>query len=174
MVLLLLSGVSVLIAGCSKPAAPAAAPSKSAAAGPATNVGTAKTESMVSSNELATHKAVFERRPGGRDPFFPTSTRLPKVAADGPSTNQPPRLPLSSYIKLTGIRPSKTRPLAMINQTLFETGERGSVTVFVPNAAGAADAQKVLIRCLEIRDDCVLITVEGEPGVKQLREPAGP
>ena len=172
MVLLLLWGFCVV--GCGKPQAPAVAPPKSAAASQGTNLPAAKPEMIASSNQFVMHKGAFERRPGGKDPFFPASIRLPRAASDSPSTNQAPRLPLSSYIKLTGIRPSKTRPLAMINQTLFEPGERGEVGVSFPNSSGGNDLQKVRIRCLEVREDSVVIQIEGESGVKELRQPASP
>ncbi|MBI2948501.1 MAG: hypothetical protein HYY23_12725 [Verrucomicrobia bacterium] len=172
MVLLLLSGFYV--AGCSKPTAPAAASTKSAAASPGTNVVAAKTEMNAASNELVLHKARFERKPGGRDPFFPASHRLPRVASDSPSSNAPPRLPLSSYIKLTGLRPSPTRPLAMINQTPFEPGERGDIAVSIPISASSNEIQKVRIRCVQIREDFVEIQIEGELGTTKLRNPVGP
>ncbi len=172
MVLLLLC--VVLVAGCDKPANPQTAPLKSTAVNPGTNVKTAKTGMTGSTNEIMTRQAVFERQLGSKDPFFPKSSRLPKVSADGQSTNQAPRLPLSAYIKLTGIRPSKTRPIAMINQTFFEPGERGDVTVSIPSSSGATEVQKVRIRCQEIREDAVVISIEGEPGVIKLSKPAGP
>lgn len=172
MVPLLLSGFYV--AGCSKPPTPTAAPPKKATASSVTNGVTAKTEMTAASNEIVLHKAAFERKPGGKDPFFPASIRLPKAPSDTTSSNQPPRLPLSSYLKLTGLRPSQTRPIAMINQTPFEPGERGEVAVSVPSASGSNETQRVRIRCLEIRQETVVIHIEGEPGVKELHQPAGP
>lgn len=170
LVLLLLLGC--FVAGCGNPAGPATASPKKTAASPVTN--TAKNMTIVSTNEFVMHTAVFENWPGRKDPFFPNSGRLPKKS-DGTSTvKQPPRLPLSSYIKLSAIRPSKIRPIAMINQTFFEPGELGDVTIRFPNSAGTTDSQKVRIRCLEIRQDSVLISIEGEPGVKELRQPTGP
>lgn len=172
MVLLLLC--VLWIAGCEKPASPQAAPAKSTAVSPGTNVKTAKTAMTASSNEIVMHKAVFERPLGSKDPFFPNSSRLPRIATDGRATNQAPRLPLSAYVKLTGIRPSKTRPIAVINQTLFEPGERGDVTVSIPGSSGATEVQKVRIRCHEIREDSVVVSIEGEPGLKELRQAPGP
>ena len=172
MVFLLLFGLCAT--GCSKPATPAPAASPNAAATQKPNATAPKLEPPAPTNEIPTHKAFFERRPNGRDPFFPASVRLPRVASDSQLTNQPPRLPLSSYIKLMGIRPSKTRPLAMINDTLFEPGERGDVSVLIPASSGSNDVQKVRIRCLEIRGETVVIQIEGESGVKELRQPVAP
>ena len=170
LVLLLLCGM--ILAGCGKPPPAPVASAKGTSASAGTNMTTAKTELTATTNEFVMHKAVFAPLPGARDPFFPASTRLPAAPADSPSTNQaPPRLPLSSYIKLTGIRPSKSRPFAMINQTFFEPGERGEISISFPNSSGTADVQKVRIRCLAIRENSVDISIEGEPGVTTLREP---
>ena len=170
---LLLCGI--ILAGCGNPPPAPVAAAKGTPTSSGTNAPAAKTELTAATNEFLMHKAVFAQLPGARDPFFPTSTRLPAAPSDSPSTDQaPPRLPLSSYIKLTGIRPSKSRPFAMINQTFFEPGERGEISISFPNASGTADVQKVRIRCLAIREDAVDINIEGEPGVTTLREPPQP
>jgi hypothetical protein len=99
----------------------------------------------------------------GRDPFFPQARR--GTGRDG--IEQAP-LPLLSYLQLMGIRPGTKRPLALINKTSFAPGETGEVIVIITNQNRTAQ-QKVSLRCLEIRQDSVLISIVGEPGVKELR-----
>ena len=119
-------------------------------------------------NNVNLASAVFELVPGGKDPFFPNSLRIPSASVDGPEGETKPRLPLSSYLKITGLRPSSTRPLALINDTIFEPGEEGTVQVVFQSDSATNETRVVKIQCLEIRGDSVLIRIEGESGVKTL------
>jgi hypothetical protein len=99
----------------------------------------------------------------GRDPFFPHLSR-----GTGRESLDSAPLPLQSYLKLVGIRPGTARPLALINRTSFAPGEEGDISIVVTNHSHVA-VQKINVRCLEIRPDSVLISIAGEPGVKELR-----
>lgn len=120
-------------------------------------------------------QVVFDPPGTGKDPFFPTSTRMP-VENDG--TNEMavvrPILPLSSYLKLTGLWSAPPSPLAFINKTDFRPGEQGTVTVVITNAQNKLEPRQVLVRCLEIRRESVLISVDGESGQIELPLPAMP
>jgi hypothetical protein len=77
-------------------------------------------------------------------------------------------MPPSSYLKLVGIRPGTTRPMALINRTALGPGEEASVSIVLSNQLPKLEVQKVNVRCLAIRRDSVLISIEGEEGVKEL------
>jgi len=106
----------------------------------------------------------------GGDPFFPKSKRR---AAKTPDAVVAAPLPLLSYLKLVGIRPGTTRPMALINRTAFAPGEEGDVSIVVSNQLSQLQLQKISIRCLEIRRDSVLINIAGETGPKELRMAQG-
>jgi hypothetical protein len=165
--LLALGAVFALtLVGCSSD------PSPSAAAGPA-NAGKAKagatanaaaTDSAAGKMVASTRKSVFHVDPQfGRDPFFPGSSRA-TAKADAPAV----RLPLISYLRLVGIRPGTTRPMALINRTALGPGEEASVSIVVSNQPSKLEMQKVNVKCVEIRRESVLISIEGEEGVKEL------
>jgi hypothetical protein len=165
---------ALFMTGCSKPTNPTAGPSTNATSPRGTNPPAANPTISGITNEPASPRSVFNPLSGGKDPFFPRTTRLPQIATEKQPIDQRPLLPLSNYVKLTGIRPSKTRPLATINTTLFEQGERAAVTVLTPRNSNATSLQTVQVHCLEIRQDSVLVSIEGEPGVKELRMPGSP
>jgi hypothetical protein len=103
----------------------------------------------------------------GHDPFFPDSTRrLPRLASITQTAK--PVQQCWNFLKLTGLWPSKSRPLALINTTAIGPGEEASITVLVPSGQGRSESRKLLVRCLEIRPASVLISVEGESGTKEL------
>ncbi len=107
----------------------------------------------------------------GRDPFFPDSVRrLPQMALTTPAaaktTARP--LPSSDLLKLSGLYPSGDRPLALINRTPMSPGEQAKVSVVVKDGPGGPESRKLLVRCLEVRPTSVVISVEGEPGTKEL------
>jgi len=106
----------------------------------------------------------------GRDPFFPDSTRrLPKVVRNVIAA-QPvrPAAPPSDLLKLTGLWTSKNRSLALINKTPLGPGEAANITVTVLGGQSQPESHKLLVRCLEVRSNSVVISVEGEPGTKEL------
>lgn len=85
----------------------------------------------------------------GRDPFFPNSTRRgPKVMNTNTTVVVPP-----SKLTLNGLSGSRQNRLAIINHRTFSVGEEAEVRV---------DGQPVKVRCLEIRDKSVVVTVNGD------------
>jgi hypothetical protein len=97
----------------------------------------------------------------GKDPFFPNSLRRqPGRSADVPAPVVAPLL--VSEFKLKGITGPANRRFALINNRDFEVGEKGSVY---------AGGKKVVIKCEKIGPRSVWITIEGQPGLKELRLP---
>jgi hypothetical protein len=99
----------------------------------------------------------------GRGPFFPRSTRvytpvLPLLVM--PTTNAVPAFPTD--IRLKGISGSMDHRLALINNHTFEAGEEAEVTTV---------SGRILVRCLQIREESVLIQVG--PERRELRMRAG-
>lgn len=105
--------------------------------------------------------SVFDQKlKGGKDPFFPGSARLVvKEVIPGQKQVAAPVDPTKD-LSLKGITGSKGRRLALINNQLFETGEQA--TVRVPTG-------QIKVRCVEIRDHSVIITVDGGSDTKELR-----
>jgi hypothetical protein len=168
--LALLVLLAVLIAGCGKPAGPPPGGAASPAANRATN-SIATNTTNAPANEAMLQKAIFEDRPDGRDPFFPRSSRRKQAAAQVSGEAPKPKLPLSSYLKLTGLVLIKSQPSAWINGSMFAPGERGTAKVTFTNSHNMVEVQEVHLRCLEIRKGSVVIRVEGESGDTVLRVP---
>jgi len=106
----------------------------------------------------------------GVDPFFPDSDRrLPKTSQAKTEESRRKVKPLSDFLRLTGLWGSSSQPLALINRTPFAPGEEARVTVVVPDdQKKVSESHKLVVRCLEVRQDSVLIMVEGEQGTKEL------
>jgi hypothetical protein len=95
----------------------------------------------------------------GRDPFFPKSTRLfGQVVVATPTNNAPEVITVELQLKALSGAPGHR--LAIINNHTFEVGEEGEV----PTNAGRAR-----IRCLDIKEDSVLVQVGGEQRLLRLR-----
>ena len=94
----------------------------------------------------------------GRDPFYPSST-LGFPNANVTRTNNtvaaaPPRM------SLMGISGTREKPLAIINGRTFGKGEDQEV----PSPNG-----KLRVKCVEIKEDSVIIDVNGERQELRLR-----
>ena len=163
--------LAVALAGCGTDPVSSGAKVPGDRASKAPAIASASGPGASSTNGVAlVPKSVFQLgAQSGRDPFFPDSNRG-TANTDGALAS---RLPLVSYLKLLGIRPGTTRPMALINRTAFAPGEEGDVSIVVPNPFGKAEVEKVSIRCLEIRRDSVLISIAGEEGSKELRMSQG-
>ncbi len=86
----------------------------------------------------------------GRNPFFPQSAQpLPEL--DKSQKNRPFE---PGWFTLNGITPNGPKRTCMINSRTFEAGESGEVKL--PSGA------RMLIKCEEIRNDSVIIIVNGE------------
>jgi hypothetical protein len=105
----------------------------------------------------AAPKSVFNSQPGsGKDPFFPKSTRLipiPSVRVDPASLN-------SDFIVLTGLSIRNQRRLAIINNYTVEAGEEFTLKV---------NGRPFKVKCIEIKDNSVIINVNGSTKELQLR-----
>ena len=95
---------------------------------------------------------------GGKDPFFPLSTRLhPIPVFTTTSTNVAPYVvPLD----LKGISGAVDHRLAIINNRTFGVGEEGEMTI---------NAGRVRIVCKEIKDDSVRVLINGQERTLRLR-----
>jgi hypothetical protein len=108
-------------------------------------------------------KAVFQTDvESGRDPFFPESTRRQQFAAQAPSYEAAP-LPIAELV-LRGILGSPEDRLALINSRIFTLGDEGFVNV---------PSGRILVRCLEIREDSAVVAVGDNPKTVELRLRAG-
>ena len=115
-----------------------------AAPAPATNsVGAA-------ASALSAFPSTFDLRLG-KDPFFPKSRRMESGKALAPI----PVVPLT----LKGISGAKGKRLAIISNRTFEVGEVGEVRL---------NDRTVKVRCLEIRENSVLVEIDGVAEAKEL------
>jgi len=87
--------------------------------------------------------------PNGRDPFFPRSQSR---AASAGSTNTS-RVASSSLV-YRGVSGPPERRLAVINNASFSAGEEKEIVI-----AGS----RIKVRCEEIRDDLVVVSVGSPP-----------
>jgi hypothetical protein len=96
----------------------------------------------------------------GKDPFYPTSMRLFASVTVTPATPQPAFSAVELQLKALSGPPDHR--LAIINNHTFEAGEEGEVGT----NAGQGRAR---IRCLQIKEDSVLVQIGGEQRVLRLR-----
>ena len=114
-------------------------------------------EKNLTSAQLVIPKSVFvDDLKTGKDPFFPyTARRVEKVPLAPTSNGTMPIQPrnLLDQVLLKGISGTGTRRFALINNHTFEVGEQAEVKT---------NEGKIKIRCLEIRDRSVVVSVAGE------------
>ena len=97
----------------------------------------------------------------GKDPFFPLSTRLnPPPPTPVTPTNSAPAPVQPVQLDLKGISGALNHRLAIINNQTFGVGEAGEVT---------ANSARVRIVCQEIKDDSVVVLVNGQKRTLHLR-----
>ena len=102
--------------------------------------------------ELHFVPSVFVAKPGfGKDPFFPKSTRLGPVQVTTNTVEVSPT-PISSLI-LKGISGPKNHRLAIINNKTFEIGEEAEIK---------AVGETLRVKCIDVRDDGVVVSVNGQ------------
>ena len=122
----------------------------------------AHAETSAAPAEMVVPKSVFvDDASLGKDPFFPKSDRRQKTQAQAVGTNtvvQPTTI--LSQLKLNGFSNAKNHRLALINGTTFESGELAEVKI---------GARLVKVRCREIRENSVLVSVEGMNETKELQ-----
>lgn len=106
--------------------------------------------------EAILRKSVFQDDlKNGKDPFFPKSTRRGERLPNS-QTNATPVIQLA----LKGISGTLGRRFALINNQPIAVGETASVKVI---------GGQVRVRCWEIRENSVLISIEGSSEKKELR-----
>ena len=127
--------------------------------------GKAKATTNAAPAELELPKSVFiipATCEEGKDPFFPLSTRLhppPPVVTPTP-TNVAPAVVQLVQLDLKGISGAVNHRLAIINNQTFAVGEEGEVAV---------NPGRVRVVCKEIKDDSVLVLVNGQERTLRLR-----
>jgi hypothetical protein len=103
------------------------------------------------------HRSIFDPDlKGGKDPFFPNSVRKEErspVRFEGIK----PTLPPITQLALTGL----STGLAVINDKSFAENE--------VNVVRTLSGQKIRIHCRKITRDHVIITIEDDPELHQLR-----
>jgi hypothetical protein len=96
----------------------------------------------------------------GKDPFFPLSVRVyPRAPVVTPSITNVPAI-VVVQLDLKGISGALNRRLAIINNQTFAVGEAGEITV---------NADRVRVVCKEIKDDSVVVLVNGQERTLHLR-----
>lgn len=98
----------------------------------------------------------------GKDPFFPRSSRRPKVVAKV-SDPEPLRGVVPNWVVLKGISVLKDKKLAIVNNRTVGEGEEFSL-----KSAG----QVVQLKCVEIKEASVVVNYNG--ATKELPLRAGP
>ena len=105
-------------------------------------------------------KSVFVDDPGfGKDPFFPRSLRRPTVMVK-PSDLEPSRTAVPDFIVLRGISVQKDKKLAIINNYTVAEGEEVALRF---------GAQVVKVKCVEIKERAVIVSVNGVTKEQPLR-----
>jgi hypothetical protein len=146
------AGLVLCFVSACKPAAPPPSPPKPAPPKPAPVVSS-------TNHPSAEYVSVFEELmpPKGRDPFFPNSHRRDPVPVVTSSPDRPASA--ASELQLKGIVGAPNHRLAIINDTIFDTGEED--TVHVPGG-------RVKVKCLEIGEDYAVVMAQGEAQPKRL------
>src|SRR5690242_14126261 len=91
-------------------------------------------------------KSEFVDDPGfGLDPFFPASTRRPKVVVKNPDI-EPPRATVPDSVVLKGITTFQGRKLAIINNYPLGEGEEFTLK----------GASPLRVKCVEIKEKSVV------------------
>ena len=110
---------------------------------------------------VAVNKAVFVNDTlTGRDPFFPASQRRRPMSQASVVASPNASSGVLAHLVLKGIALNKDRRLALVNNATLAEGEKGPVRV---------NGQIVMLQCLEIRERSVLVSLEGDKEVKELR-----
>jgi hypothetical protein len=153
-----LLAVAFLCFGMALPLSASPSPAKESPAGPPAALSPVPTNTAPAQPEIPKSVFLIPTSPlEGKDPFFPRSVRL--FASSGAQTNLQPT---AHYLelRLNGISGPLSRRLAIINNQTFAVNEEGEV----PTNSGRAR-----IRCLQIKDDSVVVQVGGKLRTLQLR-----
>ena len=118
-------------------------------------LGAAKPAAPVSKEPVAPPKSVFINDPAvGKDPFFPKSTRrpLPITNVIVQASQQVVSTGVPDDIVIKGINLLKSRRLAIINNVTLAQGEECDLKI---------KGKTVRIRCVEVKDKSVVVSVGG-------------
>ena len=116
--------------------------------------GATETNSVIKPTEIARSTFVLPQdKSEGRDPFYPDSTYVYDQSKPSNNTNKGPVKVAVVDLKLTAIGGTSERPVASINNRTFSEGEEGEMTI---------NGAKVQIHILDIQEDGVILTVNGE------------
>jgi hypothetical protein len=85
----------------------------------------------------------------GKDPFFPKSTRRPKIVVK-PADVELPKATVPEHVVLKGISFIKDKKLAIINNVTVGEGEEFTVKT---------GGQPVKVKCVEIKEKSVIVSV---------------
>lgn len=130
------------------------------AAPPPTRATPAKPATNAAPAQLDIPKSVFvvpTSLKEGRDPFFPNSTRE-YGSTDGKAVKAPTSA--EAMLDLKGFSGVGGHRLAIINNHTFGAGEEGEVNT---------PAGRIRIRCVQIKDDSVVVEIGGETREIQFR-----
>ena len=98
-------------------------------------------------------KAVFIDDPSfGKDPFFPRSTRRGRSKVVAPTNVVAATTIVADDFTLKGLSGSPERRLAIINNYTFQVGEESVIK---------AGGVPVKVRCIEIRERSVIVSING-------------
>ena len=112
------------------------------------------TNAPAKTGEIEVAKSTFlmpRNKTEGRDPFYPSSSYPYELGASKGGSNQPPSV--SVDLKLTAIGGTPDKRLCTINGRTLAKGEDGEMTV---------SGSKVQVHIVEILDESVVLTVNGE------------
>ena len=156
--LVALAAMLGMFAGCSDPAPAPPPPGKDSKAAAKAAADT-NAVNGVGMNEVSVDKtAVFEdNKVTGHDPFYPASTRRGPAKTAG----VPAKVRIEAELILKSIIGTGSRRFAGINDRTFAAGETASVRMPSGNL--------VRVRCIQIDERSVVVTVEGETEPKVLK-----
>ena len=111
----------------------------------------------------AAPKSIFADEPDkGVDPFFPTSTRRQELMVRRPANSAVPQSStLFNLLQLKGISGTRGERLAIINGYTMAVGEVTEVR--------CGGNQVLKVRCREIRDDAVVLELDGLGEVREFK-----
>ena len=126
-----------------------------------TNVVTSATNAVASATNAVTTAtntvpqsvfAIPANKKEGRDPFFPTSTRLWGMTVVATAPKQAKATGIDCLV-LKGLSGAPANPLAMINSRTMARGEDAEITT---------DCGRLLVHCVDITTNAAIIEVSGE------------
>jgi len=160
-----LAVMGACLTGCSPSPTPAPSSAQTGTAA-SQNKTNASTHAQGTNIALVETNSIFEdKRPGARDPFFPTSIRglVKPPPPQGQSVTPPPvavpKPAVELVLVLRGILGGTNSRTALINNRIFRVGDEAIIR--------STNAQ-ARIKCLEIGQQSVTISVNGKPEPKTL------